>query len=31
MTIDILTIFPEMFDGVLNTSILGRAGRGSRG
>ena len=25
MTIDILTIFPEMFDGVLNTSILGRA------
>ena len=25
MTIDILTIFPEMFDSVLNTSILGRA------
>ena len=25
MTIDILTIFPEMFDGVLNASILGRA------
>ena len=25
MTIDILTIFPEMFSGVLNASILGRA------
>ena len=25
MTIDILTIFPVMFDSVLNTSILGRA------
>ncbi len=25
MTIDILTIFPEMFENVLNTSILGRA------
>ena len=25
MQIDILTLFPEMFDGVLNTSILGRA------
>ncbi|MBR1586300.1 MAG: tRNA (guanosine(37)-N1)-methyltransferase TrmD [Clostridia bacterium] len=25
MTIDILTIFPEMFESVLNTSILGRA------
>ena len=25
MKIDILTIFPEMFDSVLNTSILGRA------
>ena len=25
LTIDILTIFPEMFDSVLNTSILGRA------
>ena len=25
MTIDILTIFPEMFDSVLNASILGRA------
>lgn len=25
MTIDILTIFPEMFDSVLNSSILGRA------
>ena len=25
MTIDILTIFPEMFDSVLGTSILGRA------
>ena len=25
MTIDILTIFPEMFQGVLNASILGRA------
>ena len=25
MTVDILTIFPEMFDSVLNTSILGRA------
>ena len=25
MTIDILTIFPEMFDSVLNTSIIGRA------
>ena len=24
-TIDILTIFPEMFDGFLNTSIIGRA------
>jgi len=25
LQIDILTLFPEMFDGVLNTSILGRA------
>lgn len=25
MTIDILTIFPEMFESVLNTSIIGRA------
>lgn len=25
MKIDILTVFPEMFDSVLNTSILGRA------
>ena len=25
MTIDILTIFPEMFESVMNTSILGRA------
>ena len=25
MTIDILTVFPEMFDSVLNASILGRA------
>ena len=25
MRIDILTIFPEMFDSVLHTSILGRA------
>ena len=25
MTIDILTIFPEMFDSFLNTSIIGRA------
>ena len=25
MRIDILTLFPEMFDGVLNASILGRA------
>ena len=25
MTIDILTIFPEMCESVLNTSILGRA------
>ena len=25
MTIDILTVFPEMFENVLNTSILGRA------
>lgn len=25
MKIDILTLFPEMFEGVLNTSILGRA------
>ncbi|MGB4140029.1 MAG: tRNA (guanosine(37)-N1)-methyltransferase TrmD, partial [Limnochordia bacterium] len=25
MRIDILTLFPEMFDGVLGTSILGRA------
>ena len=25
MTIDILTIFPEMFDSVLSASILGRA------
>lgn len=25
MKIDILTLFPEMFDGVLNASILGRA------
>ena len=25
MRIDILTVFPEMFDSVLNTSILGRA------
>ncbi len=25
MTIDILTVFPEMFDSVLNTSIMGRA------
>ncbi len=25
MRIDILTLFPEMFDGVLNTSILGKA------
>ena len=25
MQIDILTLFPEMFDGVLNASILGRA------
>lgn len=25
MTIDILTVFPEMFDSVLKTSILGRA------
>ena len=28
MTIDILTIFPEMFESVLNTSILGRARKG---
>ena len=28
MQIDILTLFPEMFDGVLNTSILGRAQAG---
>lgn len=27
MRIDILTIFPEMFDGVLNTSILSRAAK----
>ena len=25
MRIDILTIFPEMFESVLNSSILGRA------
>lgn len=25
MTIDILTVFPEMFESVLNTSIMGRA------
>lgn len=25
MRIDVLTLFPEMFEGVLNTSILGRA------
>ena len=25
MTIDILTIFPEMFESVLGASILGRA------
>ena len=25
MTVDILTVFPEMFDSVLNTSIIGRA------
>jgi len=25
MTIDILTIFPEIFDSILNTSIIGRA------
>lgn len=25
MTIDILTVFPEMFENVLNTSIMGRA------
>ena len=25
LTVDILTVFPEMFDSVLNTSILGRA------
>lgn len=25
MRIDILTLFPEMFDGVLNTSIIGKA------
>ena len=25
MLIDILTLFPEMFDGVLGTSIIGRA------
>ena len=28
MQIDILTLFPEMFEGVLNTSILGRAQAG---
>ena len=27
MRIDILTLFPEMFEGVLSTSILGRASR----
>ena len=25
MKIDILTLFPEMFDGVMSASILGRA------
>ena len=30
MQIDILTLFPEMFDGVFSTSILGRAQAGGR-